>query len=259
MRTKFVLAAVCVAIGSQVFAHGPAIQTTVDSGKIITRQVLIDTYEPLTTPISVYVAPVNWVADIDFGPSWRATPEANPANPFGPGIAYGLGSTFAPSTITLSLVDELRVWDGSAFVSAGTTELTTLRTSNPNANALTTGSKGVSGSADTSVEFAIAAGYNSSAHSQMTYVLLGDGITTSAPVADGVYLAQLQLSSSDPLVSPSDPFFYVLNKGPATQLMSAIGSLGFAPSAVQYLAIPEPSALVLAALGMVAASRRTRS
>jgi hypothetical protein len=259
MRTQLLWAAACAAIGSQVFAHGPAIQTTVDSGKIITRQVLIDTYEPLTAPTSVYVAPVNWVADIDFGPSWRATPEANPANPFGPGIAYGVGGTFAGgSVLTLSFVDELLRWDGVDFVSAGATELAALRTSNPNATALT-GNKAISGSADPSAEVNVAATYTASAHSQVTYVLLGDGMTTSAPIADGVYLAKLQLTSSDPLVSPSDPFYYVLNKGSATQLMSAIDSLGFAPSAVQYLAIPEPSALVLAALVRVAASRRTRS
>jgi hypothetical protein len=72
-------------------------------------------------------------------------------------------------------------------------------------------------------------------------------------------LATLGWFSSDPLVAPSDPFYMILNKGPTTQLMAAIESLGFAPSAVQYLSIPEPSAFVLAALGLAAASRRMRS
>ena len=52
-----------------------------------------------------------------------------------------------------------------------------------------------------------------------------DGTIPAAAINDGVYLAKLGWSSSDPLVAPSEPFYYVLNKGPATQLMSAIGSL----------------------------------
>jgi hypothetical protein len=259
MRTQFVLASLLCAIAAQSQAHGPQMQITVDSGKITTRNVMINTYAPLTDEKSVYVMPLKSVADIDFPTSWRAFPDANPANPFGPGAAYGVGSTFPTnSTLTLSFLDELKVWNGASFVSAGATELAALRTSNPGSASLA-GNAAFSGGPDLTAEVAIGASYTEDAHASVTYVILGNGVSPAALVADGVYLATLGWSSSDPLVSPSDPFYYVLNKGPATQLMSAIGSLGFDSASVQYLTIPEPSALVLAALGMVAASRRTRS
>lgn len=259
MRTQLVLAAVLSAIVSQSRAHGPQMQITVDSGKITTRNVLTNTYAPLTDEKRVYAMPVSLVQSLSFGPSWRATPDLNPSYPFGPGAAYGVGATFpTDSTITLSFLDELKVWDGSAFVSAGTTELAALRSGNPNASSLT-GNAAFSAGPDVTTEVAIGASYTESAHASVSYVFLGDGTSPAAAVNNGVYLAALSWSSSDLSIAPSDPFYYVLNKGPATQLMSAIGSLGFAPSAVQYLAIPEPSAFVLAALGMVAASRRTRS
>jgi hypothetical protein len=264
MRSFLLWAVACAAISSQALAHGPQMQITVDGGKLTTRNVLTNTYAPLTDEKRVYAMPVLSVGDLDFGTSWRAIPDTNPAYPWGPGAAYGVGATLPiNSTLTLSFLDELKVWNGASFVSAGATVLAALRTGNPGPTSLT-GNAAFSGGPDVTAEVVIGASYAEDAHASATYVLLGDGVSPTAVVADGVYLATLGWSSSDPLVAPSDPFYMVLNKGPATQLMSAIGSLGFTPSAVQYLSIPEPSAFVLAALGMtalslVAASRRTRS
>jgi hypothetical protein len=259
MRTQLLWAAACAAISSQALAHGPQMQITVDGGKLTTRHVLTDVYAPLTDAKRVYVMPVKFVDDLDFGASWRALPDSNPAYPYGPGAAYGIGATLPTNlTLTLSFLDELKVWNGASFASAGATELAALRTGNPGPTSLA-GNAAFSGGPDVTAEATIGASYTEDAHASVTYVILGNGVSPAALVADGVYLATLGWSSSDPLVSPSDPFYYVLNKGPATQLMSAIGSLGFDSASVQYLTIPEPSALVLAALGMVAASRRTRS
>ena len=259
MRTQFILAAACAAMASQALAHGPQMQITVDGGKLTTRHVLTNVYTPLTDEKRVYAMPVSLVEDFDFGPSWRARPESNPAYPFGPGAAFGLGATLpTSSTLTLSFLSELQLWDGSSFVSAGATELAALRTGNPGPNSLT-GNAAFSGGPDFTAEVNIGATYSESSHGSVTYVFLGDGVSPTAPVADGVYLATMGWSSSDPLIAPSDPFYLVLNKGSATELMSAISSLGFAPAAVQYLAIPEPSAFVLAILGLMTASRRTRS
>lgn len=259
MRTFFLCATACVAIGSPTLAHGPQMQITVDGGKLTTRNVLTNTYAPLTDEKRVYAMPVLSVDDFDFGTSWRAIPDTDPSYPYGPGAAYGVGGTLPTgSTLTLSFLDELKVWDGASFVSAGLTGLTALRTGNPGPTSLT-GNAAFSGGQDMTAEVAIGASYTEDAHASVTYVFLGDGTSPAATVDDGVYLAKLGWSSSDPLVAPSDPFYLVLNKGPATELMAAIGSLGFGASEVQYLSIPEPSAIVLATLGLAAASRRTRS
>lgn len=258
MRTQLIWAAACAAISSQALAHGPQMQITVDGGKLTTRHVLTDVYAPLTDEKRVYAMPVTLVDDFDFGPSWRVTPESNPAYPYGPGAAYGVGATLPTnSTLTLSFLDELKVWDGASFISSGEIQLSAMRTGNPNPTSLA-GNAAFSSNNAIKATITIGANYSEEAHTSVTYVFLGDAVLPTMDVSDGVYLAKLGWSSSDPLVAPSEPFYYVLNKSPATQLMSAIGSLGFAPSAVQYLAIPEPSAFVLAALGITAASRRAR-
>ncbi|MEM8864602.1 MAG: hypothetical protein AAGF31_03545 [Planctomycetota bacterium] len=251
MKSVFLHAYALTLMASVASAHGPQIQATNDGGKITTRQVLIGSYTPLTPETTVYVAPIGEVADFDFGPSLRALPDENPHHPFGPGVAYGLGGTFpANSTLTLTFVDELLQWDGGSFVSAGPTELAALRTSNPNGASLT-GNVGISGSADPSVEVAIGASYGANAHASVTYVLLGDGVSPTSPTADGIYLAELQLSSSDAAIAPSDPFFLMLAKGSTSMLSEAVTSLGVDPAAVQFLAIPEPASLTLMACMML--------
>lgn len=256
MRTPNILTLAIALVASSAAAHGPAIQATVDAGRITTREILVDHYEPLTAPKSVYVMPAQLVADVDFGSSWRATPDVNPANPFGPGIAYGLGATFPTnSTLTLTFLEELKRWDGSAFVSAGATELALLRTSNPGATSLA-GNAGFSGGADPSATITIGASYTAEGHSQTTYVLLGDGVSPASAVADGVYLAKLDLASSDAGIEKSDPFYLVLNKGAGSRVAEAVASLGFDASAVQH--VPEPSAAVFVAIGALALARRRR-
>ena len=257
-RTLLSLALAAAASGV-ASAHGPQMQITVTGGKIVTRDLMIDVFTPLTSPRSVYVMPAVEVADIDFPTAWRAGPDTNPVNPNGPGIAYGVGGTFAPgSTLTLAFLEELKLWDGTAFVSASATELAMLRTANPGPASLT-GNAGFSGGADPSATITIPASYADESHNSVTYVLLGDGMNPASPVADGLYRTALRFTSSDAAVAPSDPFYLLISKRAETQLGAAIASMGVDPSAVQYLAIPEPSALVLAALGAVGLRRRARA
>lgn len=241
------------------FAHGPQIQITSDGGKIVTRQILVGDYTTPTPEASAYVMPVGLVQDLDFGPSWRPL-AVSPAAPFGPGLAYGLDATFpTDSTLTVSFVEELTVWDGAAFVSAGEVELAALRTSNPNAGSLT-GNAAVSGGVDASAEIAIGSTYGPNAHASITYALLGDGMSPAVEAADGIYRATLRVSSSDSSIAASEPYYLILNKGPAGQLVSAVSSLGIDPSSVQFLAIPEPSTLLIATLacGVTSLCRRGR-
>jgi hypothetical protein len=256
---RFVLSAAVVVIGGAVAsAHGPQMQVTVTGGKIVTREVMIGVYSPLTAPKTVYAMPAALVTDNNFPTAWRAAPDANPANPFGPGVAYGEGGTFAPSTtLTLSFLDELKVWDGAAFASAGATELAMLRTSNPGPTSLT-GNAGISGTSDPLATVAIPAMYTADAHASVTYVLLGDGANPASAVADGLYRAALQFTSSDTSVQPSDPFYVLISKGADTQLDAAIASMGVDAALVQ--AIPEPAAASLAALALslLTGSRRRK-
>ncbi len=93
----------------------------------------------------------------------------------------------------------------------------------------------------------------------MRYTLLGDGIDPNTSSRDGVFLVTLQLSSmQSPSLTPSDPFYFVLDKNASAEMLSAaVDSLGFSAEFVQV--VPEPGAGLLAVMGLTgvgASSRR---
>jgi hypothetical protein len=264
--------ALAMAAGS-VCAHGPQMQVTAADGKIVTRSILNDVYEPLTSPKAVYVMEV-----LDYRGVWYARPETvlnppdhptAPGQPVyyaGPGLAYGVDQTFAVgSVLSVNFTDGLQLWNGNSFGDAGSTELQYYRGGsiggdgqliNPTASILTS-----DGSASPALAFpAIAAGYDSDAHSTARLRFLGDGTTTAAgsgqqvgtvasEPADGVYLAAMVLSNSDSSVAASDPYYFVMHKGvPWSEVANAVGSLNVPNSAVQVLGVPEPSGICLAVL-----------
>lgn len=236
---------------SAAMAHGPQVQITVDNDQITTRGVLINDYSPLTLETSAYAMPALLVEDLDFGPSWRASATTNSSYPFGPGVAYGLGAGFTSGTeLSLSFLEELMIWDGGSFVSAGSTELAAVRSSNPNADSLT-GNVGISGTADPSAEVTIGADYTANAHASVTYVLLGDGVDPMSAVGDGIYRATLQLSSNEVGLASSEPFHLLLSKGSHEGIADAVASLGLATDAVQFLVIPEPTTGLLAGFATI--------
>jgi hypothetical protein len=56
----------------------------------------------------------------------------------------------------------------------------------------------------------------------------------------------MQVSSTQPGISASDPYYFVLNKnGAASDVTAAVQSLGVAPSLVQWI-VPEPGCAALA-------------
>jgi hypothetical protein len=255
-------------------------QITATNGKIVTRGVMTDVYTPLTAPKSVYVMEV-----LDFRGVWYARPETvlnPPSHPTapgqptyysGPGLAFGIGQTFtAGSVLSLNFTTGLRLWNGSSFGDAGTTELQYYRGGsigaggqliNPIASILTS-----DGSVSPSLAFsAIVGGYDDEAHSSARLRFLGDGTTTilgtgtiASEPADGVYLASLVVATSDPGVAASDPYWFVMHKGvPWSDVVAAVGALNVPNSAVQVLGVPEPSTLVLAGLALTALVSRRRS
>jgi hypothetical protein len=283
MIQKFGFACAIFFVAGSVFAHGPQLQVTADNGKIMTRSILNDVYEPLTSPKSVYVMEVLpyrgvWYArpETQLNPPDHATAPGQPTYYSGPGLAYGLGHTFAEgSSFSINFLTGLQLWNGANFGDAGSAELQYYRGGsiggdgqliNPTASVVTS-----DGSASPLLTFAaIGAGYNEEAHSTARLRFLGDGTTTPAgsgpqtgtvasEPADGVYLASLVLSSSDSTLAASDPYYFVMHKGvPWSEVTAAVGSLGVPSFAVQVLGVPEPSALLLAATTAVGFAARRR-
>jgi hypothetical protein len=258
-------------------------QVTADNGKIVTRSILNDVYEPLTTPKSVYVMEI-----LDYRGVWYARPETAlnppdhptaPGQPIyysGPGLAYGVDQTFAVgSNLSINFSTGLQLWNGTSFGDAGATELQYYRGGsigmegqliNPTASILTS-----DGSASPLLTVAaIAADYDGETHSTARLRILGDGTTTpigngpqagtvTSEPADGIYLASLVLSSNDSSLAASEPYYFVLHKGvPWSEVSAAVSALGIPNSAVQVLGVPEPSGCVLLLIGVVASPSRRR-
>jgi hypothetical protein len=251
-RLRLSLCAAMIAALTPVvsLAHGPQLQITAEEGKIVTRHIILDgPYQPLTSPISAYVMPIQ-----EFNGAWYTRPNGEvdlldlPKYYSGPGLAYGLGQTFAVDGIfSISFTDGLKIWDGASFIDAGATQLQAFRgtADAPSATAATSDSAPFA-----SLPFgAIAAGYDDEAHGTARFRLLGDGASPLTASPDGIYLASLMISSSEQGLAPSDPYYFVMSKhAPADELMPAIQSLGLPMSAAQ--TVPEPSAVVLAVLGI---------
>lgn len=240
------------------WGHGPQIQITNTQGKIVTRDLITDSpFTPLTPPRSVYVMPI-----MEWQGSWYARPNLSerpiiggPQFYSGPGIAYGSQTAtpdpFAPGeNFSLEFGDLLRQWDGDAFVPAGETQIRAFRGSPTNMTAMATTSDNAPYA---SLEFpAIEADYSSDAHASARFQFLPNGIDPGGGPDDGIYLLSLSLSTTQPGIEPSDPFYFVLTKNASRhETMAAVTALGFSPSLVQHLGtvVPEPSSLALALLG----------
>lgn len=252
----------CALLVTGLQAHGPQIQVTGESGKIVTREIVLDGpySDSLTPPKSVYVMPA-----LPYNGGWYSRPNTevdavDPTLPVfysGPGVAFGFdqadggSQVFATgSKFLLTLNGGLRKWIGGAFADAGVAEMEAFRTG---AAARTT-----DGGTSSALDFpaaGIADGYGADgaeAHATLRYRFLGDGSNVTSPLDDGVYLLQMQLASTDTALSASDPFYFVLNKNSSAETVGrAVASLGVPAGAIQY--VPEPTgAMLLSIVGMFA-------
>ncbi len=256
----FVMGACAALVASTASAHGPQIQVTNTSNKIITRELIpAGPYgNSLTAPKSVYVMPI--LKSNSGNPStdyWLVTPN-NAIDPilqvsafqFGPGLAYGFGHTFdSGQHFNVNFLDSFKTWDGAAFVNnPGPEEIGAFRgdSTTPADTAFTTDVSPYQGLAFSN----ISATYNAESHSSMRFRVLGNGASALVEPSDGLYLVKLQATSTQSLLAASDPFYFLLykNASPAS-LSSAVASLGVDSSLVQYLPIPEPTAIGLMAIG----------
>jgi hypothetical protein len=276
MRVRiFVFGLIAALAATAASAHGPQIQITNDDNKIVTRALHKDgDYSlALTAPKSVYVMPL--VAN---GGVWYSKPNnainpvtLQPALPSGPGLAYGYDladggpQAFAEgSVLSVGFLDGLKSWNGAAFADAGATQLKAFRGSNasitspPENLAITSDS----GPFDSLSLAAVAANYGGGAHpeevhSSLRWAMLGDGTSPTSAVPDGVYLLKLQLSSTQNGLAPSDPYYFVLHKNAEpSALWNAVNSLGFESGLVNV--VPEPTAALLAMIGLVGTAYVTR-
>jgi hypothetical protein len=270
----FVVVFLLLAIAAgQALAHGPQIQATLDGGKVVTRRLLGDgPYSTsLTAPTSVYVMGLNQYLGVWLShPNDELLPGDIPEFPSGPGFAYGYGfdagTNPAPfsvgSQLVLGFTAGLKAWNGAAFVDAGATELEAFRGSGVNLVVARTSDAGPHAnikfpsviSPATGITFA---GDGNEVHTSVSYRMLGDGSSTASALADGIYLASLQLGSTDASLATSEPFYFVLTKNAASaEVQAATAALGVDPGRVQF--VPEPTTLALDACGFAVAARFAR-
>ncbi len=268
----FVFSACTVLVVSTASAHGPQIQVTDTDNKITTRQLFMNSPygDSLTGEKTVYVLPIRKA--VSGSPStdyWTVMPNdtIDPilntnAYQFGPGLAYGYGHTFTDGYhFNVDFSDSLGWWNGAAFVS------------NPGLEAVGA-FRGDSTSAEDQVFIDgssvpsqglvfsnISSSYDSDSHASMRFRMNGDGADALVEPSDGIYLLNLQISSTQPGLDPSSVISFVLYKNASwADVSAAVGSLGVDSSLVQYVAIPEPATGLLAVCGFAAimARRRTR-
>lgn len=266
MRWNLGMFLLILGAAGQAMAHGPQIQATIDGGKVVTRRLIGDgPYSTaLTDPTSVYVMGLNQYLGVWLShPNDDLLPGGIPEFPSGPGFAYGYGydagTNPAPfpvgSQLVLGFTAGLKAWNGAAFVDAGATELEAYRGSGVNLVVARTSDVGPHAnikfpsviSPATGITFATE---GKEVHTSVSYRMLGDGSSTASALADGIYLASLQLGNTDASVTMSDPFYFVLTKNAAAaDVRAAAGSLGIDPRRVQF--VPEPAAAGLAACGLL--------
>jgi hypothetical protein len=268
MRASIVALAVFAAVvTSSASAHGPQIQITNDGGQIVTRRIVADApySSALTPPTSVYVMPL-----VEFGDVWYSRPNDErdrdlnlPVYFSGPGLAYGYDQVDGGpqafeegSVLSVGFTGGLKRWDGAAFGAAGATELKAFRGSNVNVSAppenlAITSDSGPLESVSINPVLADYGTEGTDVHNTIRYALLGDGSSPTSSSPDGVYLASLQVTSTQAGLDPSDEFYFVLHKNAATAAVTeAVAALGVPASRVQY--VPEPAAMTLLGLGATA-------
>jgi hypothetical protein len=268
----------CIALGlllaaatAPASAHGPQIQITNDNNKLATRRLLQnEPYSAMKPATSVYVIPMRplngaWYVQ----PNNKVDPILLQAEfPSGPGLAYGSDQAdtgpraFEAGThFNENFVDGLKWWNGSAFADPGAEQIGAFRGSALGTadQATTSDSSPFAGIAYPS----ISAFYIADEHSSARFRLLGNGTDPLNPSKDGVYLLSLQLTSTQIGLAPSDPFYFVLRKNAADDVVAAalnalLANKGISPSRVQF--VPEPASVLLVAAGAIslATIRRAR-
>lgn len=247
-----------------VLAHGTQIPIAIEDNKIVTYEWGVNGDDTIsgkshdrlfTIPLAQYTAVDN--------PATPAFDESSPSGWYGhqpagdvtntlyshPGLAYGR-STFAPSSVlTVTFVDQAKVWDGSDFVATGGERVQGLRGGNfsaPFANGRDSDGN-VLGSG---ISITLPASISLTAHSTIRWRMLDSTGASTGPIDDGIYLAMLQISTDQIGVESSLPYAFLFTKNASSTDIAA------AEAFVSANIIPEPASL--SALGLLAAGAMAR-
>jgi hypothetical protein len=232
-------------IAVRASAHNPQIQIGINHNKVVTHGLFLDEpYQTPTPPQRVYQIPLGQRSLADANDGWYAEPNHAVYPYAGPGVTLIDGNFAANSILKVTFLDGLKTWNGSGFVDPGTEQIgaSTVATFTP--SVLTTNS-GPFNSLSLAAVTATAG-----EHKTIRWRLLGDGVSPNTPSEDGVYLLSLQLSTDQPGIAPSDPYFFLLGKNATAADQSA------ALSYVNANLVPEPGALAVAGICLALALRR---
>ncbi|MCA9231621.1 MAG: hypothetical protein KDA57_13300 [Planctomycetales bacterium] len=147
-----------------------------------------------------------------------------------PGFDSLPGTFPTGSSIGFTILDSLRKWNGTDFATIPTETVSI--------------AFGTSlGPVVTPVTPSLVNGFHLNVSSDGSWHRHYDFVLNT-PQSKGIYLLQLQLSSSDPTIDPTDPFFIVFNQNDS--VFNHDAAIGFVES---LLLVPEPSGLLLALIG----------
>ena len=201
LRLCFAVCGLVLFSASSIWAHGTQIQITNTGNKIVTRNAMTDYYgsptiippapPTITDPIRVYQMPL--LLDVS-GQTFTYPTTTQPLANSGPGFAFGTGGFFDTGTISLNLLDGLKVWNGSSFIDPGLEQINVFRgsvTATTPAIQMTTADAGPISSIVVSAAAAMPLGtelLGDSFHTGVRYRMLGDGSSRTSIGDDGVYL-----------------------------------------------------------------------
>jgi hypothetical protein len=245
---RFVALAVTTLAPSAALAHNPQVQIVNENGKIFTRGLFADgPYQSPTAGQRAYAIPLVQRALGDANDGWYAAPN-QATYPFaGPGVALVDGNFAAGSNLRVEFVDGLKLWNGSAFADPGTEQLAVSTSALFTPTTVTTDAAPYSQIALSAVTAA------HDEHKTLRWRLLGDGAAPNTASDDGVYLMGFRLTTNQPGVAPSDPYYFVLSKNASAPDQAA--ALAF----VNATLVPEPAAaLTLSTLACLTLRRRQR-
>lgn len=231
-RSLPLVTCVVASLAGAAFAHHAGdIALQVVNGQIVTGVWHDEAFEPL----SVYESRFN---DTGVDPNWTNEP----------GFDSELGTWTYPSTISFNILDAIQVWNGEDFSTLADQQIQIAY----GANSVTTPAEST-----TLAGFGIGVSSDGSWHRHLEFELL-DSVYTNGFAQDGIYLLKLELTSSDPAVSTSNPFYLVFQQEENTG-DGGIGSETQHEAAVNFLtnqlaSVPEPGTFALLATGMAAAS-----